>query len=54
MQDYTQDPMFKQAYEEYVNAFLAYSTGLVPYPTAQRERLKEVWKLLSGDKDHPN
>lgn len=54
MQDYTQDPRFKQAYEEFVNAFLAHSTGLMPYPTAQRERLKEIWKLLSGGKEYHN
>lgn len=54
MEDYTQDPMFKQAYDEYVTAFLAHRTGLMPYPTAQRERLNEVCKLLSGGKDYPN
>lgn len=54
MEDYTQDPRFKQAYDEYVNAFVAYINGRMPYPMVQRERLNEVCKLLSGGKDYPN
>lgn len=52
--DYTQDPRFKQAYEEFVNAYLAHQTGLMPYPTKQRERLREVVRVITGNKDYPN
>ena len=52
VRDFIEDPRFKQAYKKFVAGFLSYRSGEKDYPMAEREELREVYRIVSG-KEYP-